>query len=350
VLARAVGRELAWALPSVADEVRAWRAIAEGIPDVQIRERALSALAHKRGHTDGAALFGILPRERNADLLRLLTAYEILWDFLDSVNESAPSAGQINGRQLHLALIDALDPQRPLSDYYLYHPWSRDGGYLRALVGVCRAACQLLPSYERVRRVVVREATRAQVLALNHDPNPACRDAALRAWARCEFPARPDAAWFELSGAASASLTIHVLLALSAESECVEGDLVRTQSVYFPWISAATTMLDSYVDQAEDVVSGDHSYVAHYRTPELAAERIQELIERCFHEVGTLPAAERHTLIVACMTAMYLSKDSAWVESARETSESFIDASGSLTRFLLPILRLWRIAYAQRSS
>jgi tetraprenyl-beta-curcumene synthase len=350
VLARAVGRELAWALPSVADEVRVWRAIAEGIPDVRIRERALSALAGKRGHTDGAALFGILPRERNPHLLRLLTAYEIMWDFLDSVNESALSVGQINGRQLHLALIDALDPRRPISDYYLYHPWSQDGGYLRALVDVCRAACQSLPSYERVRGVVVREATRAQVLALNHDPDPTCRDEALRAWAKSEFPSGHDAVWFELSGAASASLTIHVLLALSAEPECVEADLVCAQSVYFPWISAATTMLDSYVDRAEDAVNGDHSYIAHYRTPEFAAERVRELIRRCFCEIRALPAGEQHALIVACMTAMYLSKDSAWVESTRETTEGFVAAGGSLTRFLLPILRLWRIAYAQRSN
>ncbi len=350
MLARAAGRELAWALPSVAGEVRVWRAIAEAIPDVQIRERALSALADKRGHTDGAALFGILPRERNPHLLRLLTAYEIMWDFLDSVNESALSSGQINGRQLHLALVDALDPTRPISDYYLYHPWSHDGGYLRALVEVCRAACRLLPSYERVRRAVVREATRAQVLALNHDPDPACRDAALRAWAGCEFPGGHDAEWFELSGAASASLTIHVLLALSAEPECIEVDLACAQGVYFPWISAATTMLDSYVDQAEDAANGDHSYVAHYRTPEFAAERIRELIKRCLCEVRTLPAGERHAVIVACMTAMYLSKDSAWVESAREATEGFVDAGGSLTKFLLPILRLWRIAYAQRSN
>ena len=32
-------------------------------------------------------------------------------------------------------------------------------------------------------------------------------------------------------------------------------------------------MLDSYVDQAEDAANGDHSYIAHYPTPELASEQ-----------------------------------------------------------------------------
>jgi tetraprenyl-beta-curcumene synthase len=350
VLAAAVRRELVWALPVVADEVHVWRAIARAMPDVQIRDRGLSALARKRGHTDGAALFGIFPRGRNASLLRALVAYEIMWDFLDSVNESALDAGQVNGRQLHLALVEALDRNRPLSDYYRFHPWSGDGGYLCALVDVCRRECARLPSFERIRDVVVREAVRAQVLAINHDPDPAQRDAMLQGWAECEFPEGREATWFELTGAASASLTIHALLALSAESECTEANFEGTQRAYFPWISAATTMLDSYVDQAEDTASGDHSYVGHYGDSEVAARRIQALITRCLEEVEDLPNSERHKLIVACMAAMYLSKDSAWTDSSREVTRSFLRAGGSLTKFLLPILRLWRIAYAQRSA
>jgi tetraprenyl-beta-curcumene synthase len=337
-------------LPVVSREVRVWRTVASGIPDAQVRTNALSSLARKRGHTDGAALFGILPRGRSVNLLRLLVAYEIMWDFLDSANESGAAAGQANGKQLHLALIEALDPGRPISDYYRYHPWREDGGYLRALVNVCREGCELLPSYAHVRALVVREAGRAQVLAMNHDLDPACRDASLREWAGAEFPDGHEATWFELTGAASASLTIHVLLALSAEAGGTELELASAQRAYFPWISAATTMLDSYVDQAEDEVNGDHSYVAHYCTSAYAARRIRRLVGRCFEETGALPDAERHALIVACMVAMYLSKDSAHTGAMRETTMSLVNAGGSLTRLLLPILRLWRIAYAQRST
>ena len=71
-----------------------------------------------------------------------------------------------------------------MSDYYRYHPWREDGGYLRALVEACRRGCAALPSYGRVRPLVVREARRAQVLALNHDTEPLGRDAALSAVGR----------------------------------------------------------------------------------------------------------------------------------------------------------------------
>jgi hypothetical protein len=47
---------------------------------------------------------------------------------------------------------------------------------------------------------------------------------------------------------------------------------------------------------------------------------------------------------------LYLTKDSAHTPAMRATTASLVRAGGSLTRLLLPILRLWRIAYAQRSA
>jgi tetraprenyl-beta-curcumene synthase len=350
VLVGTAAHQLALGLSAVAGEVHAWRRRARTSPDAPLREDALSSLADKRGHSDGAALFWTLPRTRSTNLLRLLVAYEVIWDFLDSINERGAMAGEANGRRLHLALVDALDCERPVCDYYRLHPWQDDGGYLRTLVVSCRAHCAALPSYERVRARLRTEAIRAQVLAINHDTDPDRRDANLRAWAADEFPGGCEASWFELTGAASASLTVHVLLALAADELCTESEIVQAHGAYFPWISAATTMLDSFVDQLEDAENGDHSYVAHYPSPALAAVRMRELVRRSLSEVDALRDPERHRLIVACMAAMYLSKDSAHSRTLRATSWSLVASGGSLTRLLLPVLRLWRIAYAQRST
>jgi tetraprenyl-beta-curcumene synthase len=350
VLVRAAVRELTWGLPAVAREERRWRAFARKIPDATIREDALSALRDKRGQTDGAALFSILPRTRNTSLLRLLVAYQIIWDFLDNVSERGAAAGIANGRQLHIALIDALDPARPISDYYLRHPWREDGGYLRALVDACRECCAELPSYERVRALVVEEAGRAQVLALNHELDPARRDSLLRAWAISEFPHEHEASWFELSGAASAGLTIFALLALASEPACSDSEITRTRRAYFPWTSALAAMLDSYVDQVEDAENGDHSYIAHYSTPELAIRQVCVAVQRCLREFRALKNSDKHILLATSMVAMYLSKDSARTPAMRQTTNNIVAAGGSLTRVLLPILRLWRIAYSQRSN
>jgi tetraprenyl-beta-curcumene synthase len=350
VLGEAAGRELVWALPAVAREVRAWRSIATTIPDGPIRKDALSSLANKRGHTDGAALFCILTRSREPALLRLLVAYEIMWDFLDSVNERGIACGQINGKQLHLALVDGLDLDRQVSDYYRHHPWRDDGGYLNALVQTCREGCALLPSYEIARPLLIQEAWRAQVLAINHELDPDRRDSALRKWSRQEWPNGHEANWYELTGAASASLTIHALLALAAEPH-VDPSVIRSvHRAYCPWISAATTMLDSYVDQIEDAINGDHSYIGHYPTANIATRRISALISRSIQEATSLPDSERHILIVACMTALYLSKDSAWTLALRPCTRQILATTSPLVRMLLPILRRWRIIYSQRTA
>jgi tetraprenyl-beta-curcumene synthase len=341
---------LTWGLPAVAREVRHWRNLADQIPTASIRADALSALTAKRSHIDGAALFSVLPAAPNRDLLRLLVAYEIIWDFLDSVNERSAAAGLLNGRQLHLALVDALDPTRPISDYYRYSPWHDDGGYLQALVTTCRESCVRLPSYERIRPLIVREASRGEVCAINHDLDARRRDSALKAWVATEFPLGHEAWWFELTAAASTDLTIFALLALAGEPRCSDTALTQTLRAYFPWASALAALLDSYVDQAEDEANNDHSYVAHYATPDQATERICLFIRRCLHEARTLNHGETHVLIVTSMFAMYLSKSSALTPAMRVTTERIVNSGGSLTRLLHPILRLWRTVYGLRSA
>jgi tetraprenyl-beta-curcumene synthase len=196
----------------------------------------------------------------------------------------------------------------------------------------------------------VREAWRAQVLALNHNPEATSRDAALKEWSSEQFPPGHEASWFELSGACSAGLTIFSLLALAAEPTVDWQELERTHNTYFPWTSVTATMLDSYVDQMDDAESGDHIYVSHYPSQALATERICWLVRRCLREASGLRGSEKHILIAASMTALYLSKDSARIPAMRESTRTLAVAGGSLTRVLVPILRLWRTAYAQRST
>ncbi len=347
-MAAAAIRELLWGLRSASRELSAWQRLARTIPDAPIREDALGALARKRTHVDGAALFSILPRARNPCLLGLLVAYEIVLDFLDNVNEREASSA--NGRQLHLALIEALNPDRGISNHYRHHLCSDDGGYLRALVEACREGCALLPGYPQVRGALLREATRALVLGINHDLDPLDRDEELRRWARRECAGYLDASWFELSSAASASLTVHALLALAAESVGGEHDVEAVHAVYFPWLSAASTMLDSYVDQAEDAVVGNHAYIEHYPAGEAGLRRVRELVGRSAWEARQLRNGHRHAVIAAAMVAMYLSKDSARAPSMRESTRGLVYAGGSLTVLLLPVLRMWRAVYALRSA
>lgn len=348
-LASSTTRELLWGLRIVAHEIGIWRARAAEIPDHRIRDDALKALTLKRANIDGAALFWTIPTTRNLDLLKLLVSYQIMWDLLDSVSERGASAGQQNARHLHLALIDALDERVPITDYYRHHPHCDDGGYLRSLVHACRQRTTSLTSYEHVRLYLLREAQRANVQAINHELDPVRREMTLRAWTECEYPDQREASWFELAAAAGAGLSIYALFALAAEPECHPDDPVDAYHVYFPWVSALATMLDSYVDQAEDTASGDHVYIDYYANRERTIFGLGRLVRRSLTDVRTLPRGGRHSVVVACMIAMYLSKDSAQTPDMAHSTTILVNAGGSLTRLLLPVLRLWRLAYGQRS-
>jgi tetraprenyl-beta-curcumene synthase len=315
-----------------------------------LRRDALTAIERKRGNIYGAALFWTLPARRSRDLLRLLVAYEIMADFLDCASERGAHVGISNGLQLHRALIEALDPSLDISDYYQQHCWKDDGGYLHALVEACREACGQLPSYESTRPLVLRAAHLAQVLALNHEPDPDKRDAALRIWAETHFGHDSDLAWFELTGGASAWLTILALLALAGEPELEERQIADTYAAYLPWVSLSGTMLDSYGDMAEDAARTAHSYVAHYQSTDIAVARIVEIIRRSLCEVAALPGGERHSVIVSCMIAMYLTKDSTRTPAMRATTLQIVRAAGLPTRLLMPVLRAWRLLYGQRAA
>jgi tetraprenyl-beta-curcumene synthase len=349
-LARASIRELRWGLAAVSGEVGRWRARAAAIPDEALRHDALRAIDYKRASIDGAALFWILPGQRNYSLLRVLVAYEILADFLDCVNERAAHVGIENGLRLHRALCDALAPGAPITDYYRNHPHGNDGGFLKLLIVTCQEACVLLPSFDVVRPFVARAASLTDVLALNHEPDPSGRDAALRAWASGRFPAHPELAWFECCASASAWLTILALLALAADVGCETSEAEKVYDAYLPWVSLAGTMLDSYADIVDDEADGAHSYIAHYGDRQVAVNRLIEILGRSLREVAGLKNSQRHLVIVTCMVAMFLSKDSARAPAMRSSTSKITRASGSLTGLLVPVLRAWRAIYGQQST
>lgn len=346
-LRRAAVRQLGWGLSIASREMRAWRDRAEAIPDEALRSDALDALGGKRGHIDGAALFWTLPDARSRDLIRLLVAYELIFDYADSVSERGAHVGLHNGRQLFSALHDALDPDRPLGDWYRYHPWQDDGGFLHALVEECRRCCRRLPGFEAVRPLVAREIARTSVLAVNHELDGERRDAGLSDWAAEEFLDDFGLQWWELTAAASQSIVTFALLALATDGRATRAQADAVYDAYFPWFAYGVTMFDAYVDQAEDTARGAHSYVSHYPEHEQAVLRLSESVERSAERLLALPDGERHTVLLASMVAMYLSKNSAWSPELRGASRRICSSGGTLVAVLMPMLRAWRICNRQ---
>jgi tetraprenyl-beta-curcumene synthase len=345
-----VVREMVWGLRDVSREVEKWRARAAEIPDATIRKDALTALEHKRSNAEGAALFWVIPKRRCPRLLRLLVAYEIMADFLDSTIERGAGAGIINGQQLHLALMDAVDVERPISDYYRHHPWQDDGGYLSRLVEACRCGCAALPSYRGVRPMLMRAASLAQVQGLNHELDLCLREVVLRAWAAQNVESHNELGWYEAVGAASAWLTVLALMAVAAEPTASANYASDVYAAYFPWISLTATLLDSYGDLVEDEANNENSYITRYGSLEAVVWRIGEVMRRAALEARLLDNGERHSVILAAMIAMYLSKESTRTSEMQPASKKLLHSGESLAIALTPVLRTWRLMYSLQDT
>ncbi len=343
-------------LPSVTRELSRWRERAEAIPDAALRRLALSALA-KRGNMEGAALFAVLaPRAQRARAVRALVAFQSAYNYTDTLAEQ-PSADPVgNGRRLHGALLDALDPSADCGDHYARYPQREDGGYLQDMLATTRASLGALPSYALVApgarvaaaRIVsyqslnLDERQRSHV-ALAHGEDPEGWDGLAR-WARPLTPADGGLRWWETAAAAGSSLGVHVLIGLAGEPRLDPRELAAVENAYHPWIGALHSLLDSIVDVAEDERHGQRNLLGYYASPAEAAARLGAITRRARAEARALARGHRHEMILTAMIGYYLSAPEASTPEARALARSVTDAAGPLARPVLPLFKAARLA------
>lgn len=339
-----MGRELGWIAPNVATEIAGWRARAEAIPDARLRAEALETLERERLNPEGAALFSALPRRRDLGLLRVLVAYQVALDFLDTVTERPGVDSLAHGMQMHRALVEAIDPgESEVSDYYAVRP-EADGGYLRALVEACRRGCARFPGFMVVRPHAVRAARQLSVQVLNHQPD-AERTALLRRFAQHEFSRDGGMTWFERTAAASSTLGIYALLALAVEQDVEPQEAAAVDAAYHPHICLACTLLDCFADQVDDMESGNHNYLSRYADARSATDRLCDVVATSVERSLRLRRGERHAVIVSAMVAMYLSKDVARTDLLSGPTARIARSGGPLVRIQMPVLRAIRHAH-----
>lgn len=329
-------RRLAWALvavivrylttiqPQARRELARWRQHALAIPDPELRAHVLRPF-DADGSALGASLFAVLaPLRMQRRLVRLLIAYVLLWSYVDVRTERDPDADP----RLYDVLVDALRPGTarlgPIDPY--------DGGYLTALMRTCRCGCAALPRWGVVRPAALRIAENGRTIqAINHGQDDA--EARLRAWARN----RSERPWFEQCAAASSPLVIHALMALAACSTGSNALSCATSAAYEP-VSALGVVCDHLIDEAEDWTLRNHSYLQYVETT-VEIRDLCDLADCAVRSMRSLPAGNRHTVILAAMTAMFLSNPS--IEHT-QMSRELLDTIGRPSPLLRAIFRISR--------
>ncbi|HMJ02491.1 MAG TPA: DUF2600 family protein, partial [Conexibacter sp.] len=322
---------------------------AGAIPDLTLRAHALDKLRTEGMTAEGAAAFAIVATPRSCrDVVRLCVALEVIYDYVDALAEQPACDVLANNRHLYCSLGAALAPSAPARDHYRYHPQRDDGGYLQELIATCNAALLRLPSHAVVLPHLQRVAARAGEAQSLHHAAAHGGEPALARWAASIRPVGSALHWWELAAAAGSPLGFYALVAAAAHPATNARDAAAVERAYFPWIAALSWLLESLVDQDDDRGSGEHSYISHYASPDEAARRLATIAERAGADAACLPRASRHLLLLAGMTAMYLSYAGAAGNEARDGANAVQRAIGGPLPLLLWTLRLRRRLAALR--
>jgi tetraprenyl-beta-curcumene synthase len=331
--------------PLLGREIRHWRGQAHAIPDPGLRRLALITQSSERGNYEGAAAYAVLvPRAYRARVVRALVAFQTTYDYVDTLSEQPSHDPVANGRQLHLALLRALDPGSEHSDYYAHSTSGHDNGYIRALVQTCRDALRTLPSYTAVAQPALQAASMIVAYqSLNHE-EATDGPQALAQWGAAVTPSNSGLRWWEAAAGGASSMTVFALIAAAAKPGLSAAETDATLEAYAPWVSALHVLLDSLVDRAKDLEHGHHNLIDYYTSPAEAASRLGWIAARAVQGAESLPNGAHHALIVAAMTSFYLSAPAASAPDASSTTQPLMETMGPLAKPTMAVLRTRRTA------
>lgn len=330
--------------PTIRRERRRWRERAEAMPDPELRRLAIEAQREKRANVEGSAALAtfVLPAWR-AIVVRTQVAFQSIYDYVDTLAEQPNDQPIPNARQLHKALLVALDPHAYYPNYYAYYRRNADGGYLRQMIDTCRSTLLALPSHDAIAEPVRISAERIvgyQSLNLTESQGGHHE---LEQWG--ERLATPHAGlrWWEAAASAGSSLGVFALVAAAAQPALTGAEANAIERAYWPWIGALHSLLDSLVDQEQDARAEHRSLLSYYSGPRELVTRFQLLALEAKRAAASLPRADEHTLVLAAMVSHYLTAPQAATPLGRQVAHAII---GTLGRITTPTMRMLAIRRA----
>jgi tetraprenyl-beta-curcumene synthase len=334
--------------PQVQRELAVWDRLARAIPDDLLREQALAKLSGERLNPEAAALFAALaPRSERRRMVSLIVAYQVLYDYLDGVNECVGFDSLADGLSLHAALIDALLPDRRCHDYYLNHIGIDDGGYMLNLCRHCQELTRRIPLIERSGAVLELATERCGQAQSHNHADGGGDGAGLIAWSDAMAPRCPNYEWWEIAAGGISCLNIHAVVACAADRRLDTCDVEKVEAAYFPSICSLSALLDSLADFHIDAESGNHSFVAHYRDGDHVAERMTAILAEALERTAALPNSSRHAVVLAGIVAYYISSPSVWEGFPADAAQRLLECIGPLGSSMCAVMRLRRRAHSR---
>jgi tetraprenyl-beta-curcumene synthase len=301
-----MSRVYRYILPDVRAQLLIWRQAAEQIPDLELKTQAIASLTTKQFHCEGGAVYASANLPQRHVLIPLIVAFQTISDYLDNLCDRSTSLDPRDFRQLHQSMLDAVDPEAPIHDYYEYRDEQDDGGYLKQLVNMCQSWIDLLPGYDQVagevRKLVSLYCDLQVYKHISHDK----REHALLEWWDEQKEEYPQLKWNEFAAATGSTLGVFMFFLAATDREIDEQKVNLIRDAYFPYVCGLHILLDYLIDQEEDIAGGDLNFCSYYENKDFAVHRIAQIVLKAREKVALLDAPPFHRMIIEGLIAVYL--------------------------------------------
>lgn len=328
--------------PLVDRELAYWQQYAATHGEHELSKQALASISTKKFHCQGGSVYSLYSHVPRENFIKLVVALQTISDYLDNLCDRAGIADETAFRQLHLAMTDALDPDRPLSDYYAAYPHKDDGGYLQSLVTACREQITKLPAYHLVKTEALRQAGLYSELQTYKHLDPLVREEKMLSWINPHLTCYPGITAWEFAAATGSTLGMFMLCAAACNPRLTASQAAQIGHAYFPWINGLHILLDYFIDEAEDRQGGDLNFVSYYVSSEETLARLTLFVKQARLQAASLPETTFTRTVLDGLLAMYLSDPKTELPAQRFVRDKLLQAAGWYPRLMYKFCRWLR--------
>lgn len=304
---RLMKRVYKFILPSVKSELNRIRQKASMIPDPELRKQAVSSIQTKEFHCQGGSVYAAANLPQRHILIPLIVAFQTISDYLDNLCDRSTSLDADDFRLIHQSMLDAVQPDRELADYYALREEKDDGGYLIGLVMTCRKSISQLPGFKAAQPYIVDLVSLYIDLQVYKHIDPELRESALLSWRDKHAERAPHLYWNEFAAATGSTLGMFMLFLSACDADLDDRGAATVHKAYFPHVCGLHILLDYLIDQAEDKLGGDLNFCSYYSSEQEMLQRIEMIVASARNDIKALPVSSFHRMIIEGLLALYLS-------------------------------------------
>lgn len=310
--------------PEVDREMKSYINAFENIEIGMLPEQALLDFNEKKPYLREGNIYSLYPGVKSSDMIKIITSFNMASYYLDNICESMLVKDETAFKQMYLALIDAVDYEKPTSDYFKYCPNKCNDKSLNILVEFCRNHLKILPSYDVVKDTVKRYVQYYCDLQTYKHMEKESREDYLKTWSSCHLEQFKNISWWEFASASESFLGVFALFALAYSPDLTSKEVSTLDSVYFPWICSMHSMLNHYINVQEHSQIGRLNFISYYRNLKECEERLSLFIDKSLMHCSNLKYPEFHATVIKVFIATYLSDPRASFGMNKLSSSNFL--------------------------